>query len=81
MLVVVQPNGTVRCLYDEKIDLSTFGRLSIRRASHVEPDAVGQWFADLGPIDGPILGPFPRRSDALTAESNWIEANGLTATG
>jgi hypothetical protein len=81
MQLVVQPNGTIRCLYDENIDLSSFGRLSIRRASHVEPDAVGQWFADLTPMDGPILGPFPRRSDALTAESHWIEANGLTATG
>jgi len=81
MQVVIQPNGTIRCLYDENIDLSSFGRLSIRRASHVEPDPVGQWFADLTPMDGPILGPFPRRSDALTAESHWIEANGLAATG
>jgi len=58
MQVVVQPNGTIRCLYDENIDLSSFGRLSIRRASHVEPDANGQWFTDLNPMDGPILGPF-----------------------
>ena len=81
MQVVIQPNGTIRCLYDENIDLSSFGRLSIRRASHVEPDAVGQWFADLSPLEGPILGPFPRRSDALTAESHWIAANGLAVTG
>ena len=81
MQVVIHPNGTIRCLYDEDIDLSTCGQLSIRRASHVEPNAHGQWFADLNPMDGPILGPFPRRSDALTAESNWIEANGLAATG
>jgi hypothetical protein len=81
MQVVVQPNGTIRCLYDENIDLSSFGRLSIRRASHVEPDPNGQWFADLKPMDGPILGPFSRRSDALTAESDWIEANGLADTG
>ena len=81
MQVVVQPTGMIRCLYDESIDLSTLGQLTIRRASHVEPDANGQWFADLNPMDGPILGPFPRRSDALTAESNWIGANGLAATG
>ena len=81
MQVVVQPTGTIRCLYDESIDLSTLGQLTIRRASHVEPDANGQWFADLNPMDGPILGPFPRRSDALTAESHWIEATGLAATG
>ena len=58
MQVVVQPNGTIRCLYDESIDLSTLGQLIIRRASHVEPDANGQWFADLNSMDGPILGPF-----------------------
>ena len=81
MQAIVQPNGAIRCLYDESIDLSTVGQLSICRASHVEPDANGQWFADLSPMEGPILGPFPRRSDALTAESNWIEANGLAATG
>ena len=81
MQVVVQPNGTIRCLYDENIDLSTIGQLSIRRASHVEPDANGQWFADLSPIQGPLLGPFPRRSDALTAERHWIEHHGLVAVG
>ena len=77
MLVVVQRNGEIRYLYDESVDLTTLGRLSIRRASHVEPDVKGQWLADLIPIDGPILGPFPRRSDALAAESKWILAHGL----
>ena len=77
MQLVVQPNGVIRCLYDESIDLSAIGQLSIRRASHVEPDANGQWLADLSPSEGPILGPFPRRSDALAAESKWILAHGL----
>jgi hypothetical protein len=44
--------------------------LSIARASDVEPDATGQWFAHL--IDGPTLGPFSRRSEALTAEQGWL---------
>ena len=81
MQAVVQPNGAIRCLYDESIDLSTLGRLSIRRASHVEPDANGQWSADLSPMEGPVLGPFSRRSDALTAERDWIEDHGLIAAG
>ena len=81
MQAVVQPNGAIRCLYDESIDLSTLGRLSIRRASHVEPDANGQWSADLSPMEGPVLGPFPRRSDALTAERDWIEDHGLIGAG
>jgi len=81
MQAVVQPNGAIHCLYDESIDLSTLGRLSIRRASHVEPDANGQWSADLSPMEGPVLGPFSRRSDALTAERDWIEDHGLIGAG
>jgi hypothetical protein len=77
MQAIVQPNGAIRCLYDETIDLSQVGQLSIRRASHVEPAAGGQWFADLSPMEGPILGPFPRRSEALAAERAWIEDHQL----
>ncbi len=62
----------VRCLYDEAIDLAALGRLSITRASHVEPDDAGQWFADLAPVSGPRLGPFDRRSEALEAERAWL---------
>ena len=32
----------------------------IRRASHVEPDEAGRWWADLSPVGGPRLGPFAR---------------------
>ena len=38
---------TDRCVYDEAIDLSQLGELTIRRASHVEPDDQGLWWADL----------------------------------
>ena len=80
MDLVVRPDGTVRCIYDEAIDLDAIGRPSITRASHVEPDGQGGWLADLSPVTGPILGPFPRRSQALTAEHNWLEANWLLGT-
>jgi hypothetical protein len=73
MQLVVQPNGMVRCVYDELIDLAKLGSLQIRRASHVEPDAEGNWRADLSPVEGPRLGPFTRRSDALQAERDWLE--------
>ena len=42
------------------------------RASHVEPDAAGQWSADLAPVGGPKLGPFDTRADALAAEIVWL---------
>lgn len=78
MQLVIQPNGGVRCVYGEVIDLNTLGRLQIRRGSHVEPDESGRWFADLSPCDGPRLGPFARRSDALDAEQRWLEEDWLT---
>jgi hypothetical protein len=73
MQLVIDRRGTVRGVYAEAIDLSQFGDLTIRRASHVEPDGSGRWCADLAPVDGPILGPFGRRSQALAAESKWLE--------
>jgi hypothetical protein len=32
----------------------------------------------MSPVHGPVLGPFPSRSDALTAERQWLEAHWLT---
>ena len=79
MELVVDRWGTVRCLYDEALDLAALGTLSIHRASHVEPDPDGKWWADLTPVAGPRLGPFERRSQALLAEVRWLEANWLLA--
>jgi hypothetical protein len=81
MMLLVDLGGQVRCLYSELIDLETLGSLSIRRASRVEPDGSGQWWAHLNPIGGPRLGPFRRRSEALTAEVAWIEEYVLSGAG
>ena len=77
MDLFIAPDGTACCLYTEDFDLKTLGRLTIRRASHVEPTADGRWTADLSPVGGPVLGPFPLRSDALAAEEAWIEQQWL----
>ena len=77
MQLIVNPCGTVRCVYAETIDLAELGRLTISRGSHVEPDEAGCWFADLAPVGGPRLGPFPLRSDALNAEAEWLGAHWL----
>jgi hypothetical protein len=69
----IDQQGNVHCVYDELLDLSCLGPASIRRASHVEPDCSGQWWADLEPVAGPRLGPFDRRSQALVAEKVWLE--------
>ncbi len=70
--LVVGPEGTITTLYDETLDLANLGRISIARASHVEPDPLGRWLADLSPVDGPLLGPFASRSEALEAERDWL---------
>ena len=79
MQLVIEPSGTARCVYDEAIDLACLGRLTMKRGSHVEPTADGQWWADMSPVCGPVLGPFAMRSEALDAERQWLETNWLVA--
>ena len=69
MELVVDAGGDVRCVYGEELDLREIGRLTITRASLVEPDRDGFWWADMGPVDGPVLGPFKNRTEALQAET------------
>ena len=79
MDLLINPRGEVRTVYDEAIDLTALGRVRIRRASHVEPDERGEWRADLAPVGGPELGPFPTRRQALGAERDWLDAHWLDA--
>ena len=81
MDLVVDPAGTVKAIYAEAIDLAALGPLHIARASHVEPGPDGRWSADLGPVGGPVLGPFDLRSAALEAELAWLGAHWLTPRG
>ncbi len=78
MQLVIDNSGNVRCVYGEDVDLSSIGELSIRRGSHVEPTKDGQWIADLSPVNGPCLGPFKSRSQALAAEADWLVKYWLT---
>ena len=80
MQLVIEPNGSVRCIYEEALDLHALGRLDVKRASYVEPAEDGHWTADLGPLGGPVLGPFARRSQALTAELGWLEREWIPAS-
>jgi hypothetical protein len=72
MELIINPAGCVRCVYGEAIDLHTMGSMAIRRASHVEPDDAGAWWADMSPVGGPKIGPHQRRSEAITAELQWL---------
>ena len=77
MKLLIRPDGTVRAIYDETIDLGALGRPAITRASHVEPTPEGRWLADMAPVGGPPLGPFDRRGEALQAELAWLERHWL----
>jgi len=78
MNLLVSPTGSIRCIYSESIDLNSLGNLKITRGSHVEPDELGRWYADLSPVAGPRLGPFSLRSQALDAEVAWLNTHWLT---
>jgi hypothetical protein len=73
MFVWIQPDGVVRFVYEDALrGLLALGQPTLRRASHVEPTSNGQWIADLGPMDGPMLGPFETRAAALDTERAWL---------
>ena len=79
MDMIINPQGGARCIYDEAIDLHAIGAVDIRRASHVEPDAEGNWWADLSPIGGPKLGPHRYRRRAIAAEMQWLQEHWLAS--
>jgi len=75
MTLIIDPAGEITTIYQEVLDLAALGAQRIERASHVEPDVQGRWWAQI--IDGPLLGPYALRSEALEAEVAWLIANRL----
>lgn len=80
MQIIIKVGGAVRAIYTEEINLAALGSPTISRAFHVEPDQNGCWWADMGPVQGPMLGPFQYRSEALAAESAWLATHWLTTS-
>jgi hypothetical protein len=77
-LLAVNDAGELTCVYDDSVAelAAELGDVRIRRASHVDPVATPagpRWMADLSPVGGPVLGPFPLRTEALAAELAWLE--------
>jgi len=81
MQLLIDRQGQIRCVYGESIDLRSLGLLTISRASHIEPAGDGRWAADLSLVQGPTLGPFNQRTEAIAAELAWLESHWLDATG
>ena len=42
---------------------------------------AGQWWADLLPVQGPVLGPFATNTEALAAEKAWLLAHDIPTAG
>lgn len=89
-VIHVAPSGRLTFVLDDELERIVDGLVGpdgagaharIDRASHVEPAEQLQagrprgWTADLAPVGGPVLGPFPRRSEALSQERDWINAH------
>ncbi len=78
-VITIDEEGVIQFIYDDRLhDLLDEGDKTITRASHVEPDVSMQWTADMGPVNGPTLGPFEFRADALEQERQWLIDNFLT---
>ena len=83
---IVVDGATVRAVYSDALAqvLEAIGAGDVTRVSAVEPyDGSGGepfatryqgvwWTASM--VDGPVLGPFKTRGEALTAERAWLRA-------
>lgn len=65
MDLVVGVDDITRCIYDQSRGLREIWKTQITRASHVEPVRDGRWWAGMRPVDGPVLGPFKNRTEAV----------------
>ena len=76
--ICIDSDGSLSFIYsDSMVELLDEGEATIRRVSHVEPATSNskQWTADMGPGEGPGLGPFTTRQEALDTEVQWLKKN------
>jgi hypothetical protein len=78
MIVHITLTGELKFIWnDDLAPLLDLGKPTVQRASNVEPNEDGQWVADLSPVNGPALGPYRLRGDALAAEVEWLQQHGF----
>jgi hypothetical protein len=72
--IIISKSGQIRFIYnDDLLSLAGLGTATIQRASHVEPSEDGSgWKADMSPVNGPMLGPYTTRAEALEHEVDWL---------
>ncbi len=86
-IITIDTDGTITAIYDDRLKgLANHGTAETKRASHVEPGdpAKGQenskWYADMAPSNGPVLGPFDSREEALGEEVVWLNTHVLESS-
>ena len=77
MIISIDQAGGVKAIYSDGFNWQALGKTLIQRASQVEPDHLGLWWADLAVSGGRRKGPFARRDAAIAAEVAWLERNRL----
>ncbi len=78
MLIVIESNGMLKHIYSDDFKIPHLGGGKIERASNVEPVHSGSesgWLVKIK--EGPYLGPYARRDEALQREIDWLEAHDL----
>ena len=76
MTLEVTPDGNIRCLYTDEIDLPQLGRLQVSRASHVEFDNHLRKWTVTSAKTGRRLHSSMTREQALEWERQYYSPNG-----
>jgi hypothetical protein len=82
MKLSISRDGTITAIYSDSLAplIEGAANVAITRASNVEPDQFGQWWATMHASandrinPGRVFGPFKLRSEALAAEVAYLEA-------
>jgi len=76
MVLEVTPDGNIRCLYTDEVDLSELGRLNVSRASNVEFDNHLRKWTVTSAKTGKRLHSAMTRESALEWESQYYSPGG-----
>lgn len=79
MKIILGVDGVVRYVYNDVIHkhMSTLGEATIKRATHVEPDENGMWYADLSPVGGEKITGFKTHKEAIDFELKWLSKHNI----
>ena len=81
-IVIPREGNSIRFISNDRLNPGFFaaGELkSHQRVSDVEPASSDptKWEANLARVNGPVLGPFTSREEALNAEVDWLIEHNL----